>query len=245
MFVAVRLLQLLFTYDYKDPNQGVTVIAAGVTLIGVLFTGTITFSGLLLKQLIDQRNTELAKRALQDKQTEQKRMQMETAMQVVRSLSLDNGQAASIPQCSGAVLVLAGLGETALALNLISALWPDGHISAGAAVSVIDDALHPNHAELHEQALMVMINNVERLDIAADQYEWPTRLNQWETELSLTNLETLRELLQRWANHRSLPTDSADFPAPMLRDVTSMLNTQAQVTQGAAEGPHQIPQRTV
>ena len=154
--------------------------AAALSLLGVLLTASVTLVGLLFKRSVDGRTLVIAAQAEDSRKAEQRRLQLDAAARAVQMLSLADGSPAPVAQASSALLVLAELGESGLALSLVRELWPTGQISSSAAVRVIDDALSGT-PELQRTAANALLANVTRLDVGDHLSEWPSRLEHWDS----------------------------------------------------------------
>ena len=130
---------------------------------------------------------------------------METALQTVKLMTLDNGSPAPSTQVSAALLVLAGLGEVTLAIDLAAEMWPNDRITCSAATRLIDYALAENNPALHRDAAMLLYNNFSRLDTKGNQYEWPNRLDRWPTKLDSEARHTLALALAEWVKSNQSP----------------------------------------
>lgn len=206
---AAILLWRLFA-GFHGTAANANVIVGGLALTGVLVTAAVSVVGLSLKQSIDRRTLELS-------QAEHRRQQMETAMQTVRLLAADGGALAPKTQVSAALLVLARLGEMSLAVDLAAELWPKDQLTCSAAVRIIDDALNKGDPPLQRDAAVLLLNNVERLDVGENQYEWPDSLQRWPGSLDAEARLTVALTLSKWTKVRK-PTDSDDFRLTLLRE---------------------------
>ena len=78
------LLWKFFTTPFHGTDTAAKVVVGGLALIGVLVTAIVSLIGLVLKQSVDRRTLEVT-------QGEQRRMQLEAAVQTVKLMSLDSG----------------------------------------------------------------------------------------------------------------------------------------------------------
>jgi hypothetical protein len=185
-------------------------------LVGVLITAAVTLVGLLLKRSVDERTLAIASRTEANRELEQRRLQLEAAVQTVQLLTQGDGSPASTLQASSAVLVLAELGQTALALSLVQEMWPKGQMSASAAVHAIDIALGEKR-ELQCTAANILLANVERLDVGDHVSEWPSRLNAWDRTLDVECRYAIALALVRWLQARG-PSNRDDWRLRLLLD---------------------------
>jgi hypothetical protein len=177
----------------------------------------------LLKQSIDRRTLEAS-------QTEQHRLQLQAAVETVKLINIESGEAgvrtsASKAQASAALLVLAKLGEVSLAVDLAAELWPAKLVTSTAAVRVVDYALASDvgvpagdKPALQRSAALLLRNNVVQLDIAEDQYVWPQRLDRWPTskELDAEASYIVALALSDWIEHRK-PKPPRKFMMELLK----------------------------
>lgn len=207
---AVAFCWRLLTTPFHGTSSTTKLAIASLTLLGVVVTTLGSLIGLSLKQSIDRRTVEIA-------QAEHKRQQMETALQTVRLLTLDSGSAAPATQISAALLVLARLDEVTLALDLAAEMWPAEHVTSSAATRLIDYALDGADPALHRDAMLLLYNNVGRLDKDGYQYEWPNRLERWPAKLDCEARLTLVRALANWAAGHG-PGQADDLRIKLLRE---------------------------
>lgn len=212
------LLWLLLATPFQGTEANARVTVGGLALIGVLTTATISLIGLLLKQSIDRRTLEISK-------GEQRRLQMEAAVQSVKLITLDSGEFAPKVQASAALLVLGKLGEVSLAVDLAAELWPAKQVTSTAVVRVIDYALandvpieDDDKPALQRSAALLLLNNYMQLNPAEHQYEWPNSLDRWPKplELDAEARYTVALTLAEWIDQRR-PSHSKDFRVKLLQ----------------------------
>jgi hypothetical protein len=204
-----------------DGNNRTPALAAAIAVTGVLTTGAVTFIGVVLRQSIDLRTTRMAERASELAQVEQRRLLMETALQTVKLLSREDGQAASTPQVSAALLVLARLGETHLAIDLAAELWPGQQVSTTTAVQLAQEGLSSQDVSTQQAAAMLLRNNAKRLQVTDTQYEWPDILETWNLKLPSDVRVLIAVTLATWVQERT-PKSQQDFRLSLLRDAQSL-----------------------
>ena len=212
------LLWKFFTTPFKGTDTTAKVAIGGLGLIGVLVTAIVTLIGLVLKQSIDKRSLEIS-------QGEQRRMQLEAAVQTVKLMTLDSGAPAPPEQVSAALLVLAKLGEVSLAIDLATEIWPKQHLTSSAAVRIIDCAFIEDDSALQRSAALLLFNNVSKLDIAENQYEWPTYLEHWPLDIDTDARVTIALALMRWIKERP-PSHADDFRVKLLQDARNLDSKQ-------------------
>jgi hypothetical protein len=199
----------LFAARFRGTVANANVIVGTLALTGVLVTAAVSGVGLSLKQSVDRRTLQLS-------QADQRRQQMETAMQTVRLMTLDSGAAAPRAQVSAALLVLARLGEISLAVDLAAELWPGDHLTSSTAVRIIGDALTGSDLPLQRDAALLLMNNVGRLDVAENQWEWPACLDSWPASLDPEARMAIAVALSKWIEARP-PSRPGDFRLGLLR----------------------------
>jgi hypothetical protein len=163
-------------------KNAVPALAAAVTLTGVLTTAVVTLVGIVLKQSIDVRNTQLAEQAAERAAAEQRRLVMETALGTVRLLGRADDDTSTV-QTSAALIVLAKLGEARLAVDLAAELWPLERLSSTAAVELVECGLASGDHETQYNSAVLLRNNTSRLRLSEPQYEWPRSLDKWRMDL--------------------------------------------------------------
>jgi hypothetical protein len=188
---AVAFAWRLLTSPFHGSSTTAKLAIAGLTLLGVVVTTLVSVIGLLFKQSIDRRTMEIS-------QAEHGRQVMETALQTVRLMTLDNGSPAPTTQISAALLVLASLGEVTMAIHLAAEMWPRDHVTSSTATQLVDFALAEKDPSLHRDAAMLLYNNFARLDMNGNQYEWPNSLDHWPTDLDDEARRTLVLALAEW-----------------------------------------------
>lgn len=229
---AVAFCWWLFTNPFHGSSTTAKLAIAGLTLLGVVVTALASVIGLLLKQSIDRRTIEIS-------QAEHRRQQMETALQTVRLMTLDNGNPAPAIQVSAALLVLANLGEVTLAIDLAAEMWPRNHVTSSTATRLVDCALAEENPGLHRDAAMLLYNNFPRLDMDGNQYEWPNSLDHWPAKLDDEARHTLVLALAEWMRgNRSRPAD--DIRVKLLRQA-QQLDTVTEIREIAAQAISSLP----
>ena len=167
-----------------------------------------TLVGIVLKQSIDVRNTQLAEQAAERAAAEQRRLAMETALGTVRLLGQSDGTTSRV-QASAALIVLAKLGEERLAINLAAELWPLDGVSSTAAVELVESGLASGDHETQYNSAMLLLNNTNRLALPKSQYERPRSLDQWRTDLPADVRRVLAKTIHEWC--RAVPMQTRDW----------------------------------
>ena len=128
LFMAGSVLVGLLIRDalvqLSGDQANIEALAAVIALIGVLITAAVTLVGQFLRQAIDLRTTKLAEDAATRAKFDAQRLQMQAALETVRTLATADGEPAPRTQSSAALIVLARLGEVDLALSLAGEMWP-------------------------------------------------------------------------------------------------------------------------
>jgi hypothetical protein len=212
------LLWKFFTTPFHGTDTTAKVVVGGLALIGVLVTAIVSLIGLVLKQSVDRRTLEVTQR-------EQRRMQLEAAVQTVKLMSLDSGAPAPAEQSSAALLVLAKLGEVSLAIDLATEMWPKKRLTSSAAVRVTDYAFAEGDPSLQREAALLLFNNVSKLDIAEDQYEWPKYLEHWPLTIDPDARTTIALALMQWTKDRP-PSHANDFRVKLLQEARNTDSSQ-------------------
>jgi hypothetical protein len=188
-------------------KNAVPALAAAVMVTGVLTTAVVTLIGIVLKQSIDVRNTQLAEQAAERAATEQRRLVMETALGTVRLLGRSDDDTSTV-QASAALIVLAKLGEARLAVHLAGELWPLGRLSSSAAVELAESGLTSGDHDTQYSSAMLLRNNTNRLYRSATQYEWPRSLDSWPMKLPADVRGVVAMTVREWCRVAPLrPTD--------------------------------------
>jgi hypothetical protein len=213
---AVWLLRPLLSIS-PTAKDAVPALAAGVSLLGVLATATVALVGHLLKQSIDLRTARLAGEANDRARTDQRRLQMEAALETVKLLATPQGAPAHPVQASAGLIVLSKLGETALAVDLAAELWPARQMTTTAAVQLCDDALCSLDPPLQRAGAVLILNNWRLLQDEATpgQAQWVSFTAEWPPGLDVQARRLLTVALKRWL--AASPTDSpSDFRARLI-----------------------------
>jgi hypothetical protein len=212
------LLWKFFTTPFNGTGNSAKIAVGGLGLIGVLVTAIVSLLGIVLKQGIDRRTFEISK-------GEQRRMQLQAAVQTVQLMTVASGAPAPPEQVSAALLVLAKLGEVSLAIDLTTEMWPQKRLTGSAAVRIMDYAFSEHDSDLQRSAALLLFNNVSKLDISEDQYEWPTYLESWPMDIDPDARTTIALALLRWIKERP-PSHAEDFRVRLLQDAQNQDSEQ-------------------
>lgn len=211
--VAIRAASSLQTT--AQPNA--TLLASVVGVAGVALTGIVALLTAFLRLFIDRRTVQLAEAADLRAQVEQHRLEMEAAVETVKLLSNADGTMASPVQVSAALIVLSGLGQTLLAIDLASQLWPEGKMTARASVALCDAALSSSDPMLQEAAAVLLLNNWSRLNEPGKQVQWPSIVeSEWPKSIAPQAKKLLKETLTEWLKERP-PSGHSDFRELLLK----------------------------
>jgi hypothetical protein len=164
----------LLTFDGSDPSS--KVVAAALGLVGAFFAAVVTLIGLLLKHAIDRRSErrEEAENARIDRQEQDTsdRLRLEAATKAIQLLGTQQGALAPAAQRSGAMFMLAGLGQHDFTMALLSDMLPRGEVDPGTAARLINMALTSADAAAQEEAMDVLTDNIGRMVTTAG-FEFP------------------------------------------------------------------------
>jgi len=196
-------------------KNAIPVLAAGVTVTGVLTTAAVTLAGYLLRQSIDLRTTRLAEAADDRAVVEQRRLQMQTVIETVKLLSTPAGEPARAEQASVALLALAKLGELSLAIDLASEVANSCQLTARAASNLCDETIRSQEPALGRAAAVLIFNHWHVLESSEGQAEWPTALTQWPDWLDAQAKLLILRALEAWIAARPA-TQPADFRARLV-----------------------------
>lgn len=199
-----------------DADNRTPAFAAALALTGVLVTAGVTLIGILLRHSSDARVAQVAKEAEVRAALDQRRLQMQAAVETVRLLSSPNGSLAPPEQVSAALIVLNKLGERQLALDLAAELWPKDQVSASAATFLCDSAFHSDDEEAQMAAAMLMYNNWQRLRTRSDQVHWVSFSDRWPKTLTAGARSLMAKALEAWLEQS--PAEGADFRRNLLRE---------------------------
>lgn len=202
-----------------DKSGRLLIATLGVT--GVVVTSAVGLLGIWLRHSIERRAAQLAEFEAARAEAEQHRLRTETALRMVELLDANIDSDAGVARASAGVLMLSRLGDTDLALDLVSELWPHGRVSPSAAVRVINDGLTSESQMGSEAAATLLLNNVDRLDVGEHMYEWPdSAYDTWPTALPTSTRILLCLTLSRWLSARA-PVKNEDFRLRLLREAES------------------------
>jgi hypothetical protein len=158
VFVVVSVLilggLLVAIWRAGGAESNARVIAAVVSLSGVLIASALTFLGVLLKHSLDVRNATLAEEA-------ERRLRLEASIKAIELLTVEKGELAPPIRQAGALFALTSLGQLELAIALLVEIWPQGRLSAKAAVEVINRTLIGGGSDLQEDAAIILERHAE------------------------------------------------------------------------------------
>ncbi|MEO1340989.1 MAG: hypothetical protein AAFV28_07570 [Cyanobacteria bacterium J06635_13] len=154
IIVAFRSLGIL-SFSGEDPSA--KVLAGAITLIGSLIASFVTFAGLILKYAIDDRNATLKEKSYSisnlQKNKEEKRLNIQAAIQAVDLLSTNDGKDVPLRQRAGAILILGELGSMRVALALCRQMLRTSELDISTACWLYDKAIKSEDEDIITQAL--------------------------------------------------------------------------------------------
>lgn len=197
---AAFALRAVLSIDVKTAPSA-TVIAGTIVASGTVMTAVVALIGLVLRSSIDKRTTRLAEAADLRAVEEQRRQQMEAAIETVKLLAPPEVASHPPVQASAALIVLSRLGETSLALDLAGELWPQGGITSSSVVSLCDAAFRGDDADAQVTAAALLRSNwrLLRVDEAGQHYKWPASLiHGWPPGMAPRSKQLVKEALELW-----------------------------------------------
>ncbi len=190
------------------PTDTVKVVGAVLVLVGTLFTGVVTFFGLLLKHSIERRTAEL-QRLESDRNTEQKnatekRLKLETGLRAFELFQTGVDSNASTIEAAGALFALVELDHVGFALRLLQQLWSQDRIDAPGAMWVLTRALDAGSPADQEAAAELLRAYAEKLPDDRGGHVWLYPPESWKPQLSLSARDALLQALLRCFLSREL-----------------------------------------
>lgn len=176
----------------QPPAQsGAQVLAAVLSLLGVLATAAVTLISYLFKRSFDAHSIRLQETtekrlALEDEQS-RKRLDMETALKAVSLMTTQAGTESPPSQKSGALFALVTLDQLDLALALLDAIWPNEAVDSGTAVWLLERGLMSDSVRRQMEAGAILWKNRTRLYTGEGSLYWPECLYlDWKTDIDYT-----------------------------------------------------------
>ncbi|HEX8193104.1 MAG TPA: hypothetical protein VF552_09405 [Allosphingosinicella sp.] len=177
---AAFVLTLLFIGMFAILSRGAppasqtAIVVAMVALVGTLWTGAVTLTGIFLKDAVDRRT------ALYQAESE-RRLRMETALKAVELMSKAEAEGAPLQESrEAAILVVASLNHLRLALTLARQFWQRGKISSAGFVHLVDECLESADAALQTEATYSLRMNAAKLVAGPNHFDFPERqMLQW------------------------------------------------------------------
>lgn len=164
------VLWLLVDYSRSAPvEKQFPITIAILGLIGTLWTGAITFVGLLLKDSLDRRNLML--------QTEsEKRLRMEAALKAIEVMSGKETEGVSMQESrEAAILLISSLDQLHLALTMAEQLLSRDKISPGSLARVAELCLSSDDVDLQCTAAYTLRMSALKLVESKDELAFPWR----------------------------------------------------------------------
>lgn len=181
LFATIAIIVLVLSASRAEPASQFSITVAIIALIGTLWTGAITFVGLMLKESVDRRS------ALLQAESE-KRLRMETALKAVELISRAEVEGAPIQESrEAAIMVISSLNQNRLALGLGEQFWRTSKISTEAFVEIVNQCLNTDIDDLKSQCCNALMKNHQKLagDPATIRFPFTYCWN-WDGNLSIT-----------------------------------------------------------
>lgn len=169
VFVLVLLLIWhLGTSAQSAPAQSQNALTVAIIgLIGTLFTGAITFAGVVLKDAVDRRSAMLQADA-------ENRLRMETALKAIELITKGDAEGAPAQESrEAAVMVISSLDQHDLALALAEKFLSNGKISPQSFVQVASQCLDQRDDSLDLRAGAALLRHHEKLAVGPENLEFP------------------------------------------------------------------------
>ena len=182
--IVFALLKNIGFFDFTGENANVKIIATTIVLVSGIIGSLVTIIGIVLKNSIDQRNTNLKVEA-------ENRLKLEAGMQAISMLNTSAGTTVSLAQNAGVLFTLAYLKFSELAITMLGQMLPNGKIDANTAAWLINHvfelSLKDSSLEnLSIEASGLLNENYDKFLVAKDHYEFPRCLNlEWNTKLPI------------------------------------------------------------
>jgi hypothetical protein len=196
IFVIVLWRAHLFTFTGSDSS--LKVVAESLALVGGLVTAIGSILGLLLKNSVDSRAEDRAEieadRAHASKKNEEKRLQLDSAIQAVRLFATNDGKETPAIQQAGALFALASLDQHELTIQLASKLLAQKKLDASTACNLVDQAFRyafkrkkdqdpQDDEDLQIDAVTLLVEHASQM-VTSTSSEVPKTLVYWDAHLS-------------------------------------------------------------
>lgn len=193
----------------SDPNTGVPTFSAALAFTGALVTAGVALVGIILEQSRAASAARLAEAADARAALEQRRLQMQAALETIKLLNTSEGKTAPPVQVSAALMVLSKLGETRLAIDLAAEFWSNSQVSASAIVYLCDAAFLGEEDSTQVAAAVLLSTNWSALQASDERIHWLSFTDQWPGSLCSEARALLAKTLQEWIDQT--PADGPDF----------------------------------
>ena len=193
--VALVALELIALIDYGNPESTAKTISAVIAVVGVVFTGTVSFIGMEVKRSLDERRLSLdreaeerrsfeAERNMQLKEQAEARLRLDSAINAVELFKNATGEGSQAER-AGALFALTRLGESDFALHLLDRLWQDGEVDRETALWVINECLEEDSERTQALAATILRSNATKLPSKDGGLSVPScLLNRWNAHQS-------------------------------------------------------------
>jgi hypothetical protein len=174
-----------FNFTGTDPSS--KVVAAALALVGTIVGAVVSIVGVILKHSIDRQaetRQEIESRRSDALQREaEQRLKLEAGVRALQLFSTSSGDLTPAVQRDGALFMLANLGQHELTLQLVDNLLSEGELSAGAASSLIDQAIQRGDEGVRNQAI-TLFNHYAAYMVTPEGVQIPDCLQDWVPGLS-------------------------------------------------------------
>ena len=221
-FVIVFLRQAGF-FDFTGTDASAEIVSAALVFIGVIFTGTVSIVGMLLRQTMEQRNIEIReqseKRLQIDREREsnqnkeaERRLRLEAGVEAMKLLTLSEGKENLQTLNAGVLFTLASLPMYDLAVIMLSKMLPEKEVTPDTASWLLDNALLKGDENLQSEAATILYDYAKYFLDDGGSYSWPKCINQkWNLELPFEVREILAFSVLELLLSRKL-TDWGEWP---------------------------------
>ena len=158
-------------FSFTGSDSSAKVVAAALALVGTFLGAAVSISGTIVKHSIDQQT------ASQQGDAE-KRLKLEAAVRALQLFSTSTGDPTPAIQREGALFMLANLGQHELTLQLVEELLDKKEVSAGAAATILNEALKNASEDDKIRAVNVLSNHTDRL-VTTEGVDLPESLLNW------------------------------------------------------------------
>lgn len=147
-----------FSFVGSDPSS--KVVAAAIAAVGVLFSASVAFVGVLVKLALDERTerrleADAERNHILQREAEQ-RLKLEAAIRATQLLSTSDGKLSPPMQRAAALQTLSSLGQHEVTMSLAGSLLRDSHLAAESAVKLLNAALMSGDLQAQRDAMSLL-----------------------------------------------------------------------------------------